>query len=289
MSPRHPPLESLRFLEACVRHGNFTRAAAELGVTPAAVSLRIRTLEAELSVALFVRSGPRLTPTEKGAALARPVAAGLKLIRGAVEDCRDAPEAVRISAAPTLANQWLAPRLARWHALAGAAPVRLDVTTELRPPGGFDLAIRTGDGDWPSLASTPLMQVSATPMLAPDLAARLRLTSPEDLAALPLLPHDDWPRWFALAGAGGAPLTYYPDDYPTHELDASAALAGAGVALLSPLFFADLIRQGRLLQPFAQILRGPARHHLLSRPGEDRPAVKRFAAWLIEQARSADD
>ena len=53
-----------------MRHGNFTRAAAELGVTPTAVSLRIRDLEAELGAELFHRSGPRIAATEAGAALA---------------------------------------------------------------------------------------------------------------------------------------------------------------------------------------------------------------------------
>ncbi|HWU79229.1 MAG TPA: LysR family transcriptional regulator, partial [Caulobacter sp.] len=57
MQRRLPPLESLRVFEACVRTASFTRAAVELGVTPSAVSLRIRDLEAEMGVALFHRAG----------------------------------------------------------------------------------------------------------------------------------------------------------------------------------------------------------------------------------------
>ena len=48
-----PPLESLRILEACVSAGSFARAAERLCLTPAAVSLRIRTLEADLGQSLF--------------------------------------------------------------------------------------------------------------------------------------------------------------------------------------------------------------------------------------------
>ena len=47
-----PPLDSLRILAVCVRHGNFSRAADELGITPTAVSQRIRALEAQIGVKL---------------------------------------------------------------------------------------------------------------------------------------------------------------------------------------------------------------------------------------------
>ncbi|MGO4129214.1 LysR substrate-binding domain-containing protein [Inquilinus sp. YAF38] len=284
MSKRLPAMDSLRFLEAGVRHANFTRAAAELGVTPAAVSLRIRDLEAELGVALFRRSGPTVTPTEAGAALAEHVARALGLLRAAVEDCRGAAEPLRVTAVPTFAMRWLTPRLAAYHALPDAVPIRLDVSAELRPAEGFDIAIRTGHGDWPGFEATALMPVEATPMLSPALEARVKLSSPADLAGLPLLPHDGWRRWFQEAGAEVPGLRFYADDYPTHELDAAAAIEGAGVALLSPLLFGALLRDGKLVQPFPHVIRGPAAHHALLQPGEARPAVLRFRGWLQEEA-----
>lgn len=280
MLKRLPALESLRVLEAGARHANFTRAAAELGVTPAAVSLRIRDLEAELGVKLFRRSGPIVIPTEAGAALAGRVAQALGLIRSAVEDCRGAAAPLRVTAVPTFAMRWLTPRLAAYHALPGAVPIELDVSAELRE--GFDITIRTGPGGWPGFEATALMPVEATPMLSPALAAGL--SSPADLAALPLLPHDGWRRWFREAGVEAPALRFYADDYPTHELDAAAAIEGAGVALLSPRLFGALLRDGKLVQPFPQVIRGPGAHYLLLRPGEARPAVLRFRDWLVEEA-----
>jgi LysR family glycine cleavage system transcriptional activator len=283
MSKRLPALDSLRFLEAGVRHANFTRAAAELGVTPAAVSLRIRDLEAELGVTLFRRSGPAVTPTEAGAALAGRMAQALGLIRSAVDDCRGAAEPLRVTAVPTFAMRWLTPRLAAYHALPDAVPIRLDVSAELRPADGFDIAIRTGHGDWPGFEATALMPVEATPMLSPALAAGL--SSPADLAGLPLLPHDGWRRWFQEAGVEVPGLRFYADDYPTHELDAAAAIEGAGVALLSPLLFGALLRDGKLVRPFPHVIRGPGAHHVLLQPGEARPMVLRFRDWLEDEAR----
>jgi LysR family glycine cleavage system transcriptional activator len=281
---RQPALESLRFLEACVRHGNFTRAAAELGVTPAAVSLRIRDLEADLGMSFFRRSGPRLAPTEAGRELARRVAEALRLVRAAVDECVAASRPLRVTAVPTFALRWLAPRLARYRAIRDAAPIELDVSIELRTLEAFDVAIRTGTGGWPELDATPLMPVEATPMLSPVLAAAGALDSPADLGLRQLLPHDDWPRWFREAGADISELIYSPDDYFLHELQATAAADSAGVALLSPVFFASMIEEGKLLQPFAHTIKGPKWHYLLLKVGEKRPAVLGFRDWLKKEA-----
>jgi LysR family glycine cleavage system transcriptional activator len=133
------------------------------------------------------------------------------------------------------------------------------------------------------------MPIEATPMLSPALAATAKLSSPADLATLPLLPHDGWQRWFHEAGVEAPGLRFYADDYPTHELDASAAIEGAGVALLSPWFFGPLLRDGKLVQPFPHIIRGPAAHHILLQPGEARPVVLRFRNWLRDEARRQMD
>ncbi|WP_082539563.1 MULTISPECIES: LysR substrate-binding domain-containing protein [unclassified Caulobacter] len=279
---RLPPLESLRVLEACVRTASFSRAAAELGVTPSAVSLRIRDLEAELGVALFHRSGPRVSATAAGQALAASLGEALALVRSAVETCVTEPPTLRLSAPPTFAARWLAPRLARYRDLPGAVSIQLDVSAEVRASHAFDLAIRTGLGDWPGLDAVRLMPIDATPMLSPGLLADMKLERPEHLAALPLLPHADWPRWFAEAGVSPPALRFVSTDYPTQELDASAALDGAGVALLSPTLFAPLLAQGALVRPFARAIEGPASHYLLSHPGEARTAVLDFVKWLRE-------
>ena len=88
MADRFPSLESLRFFEASARHGNFSRAAGELGVTPTAVSLRIRNLELDLKTRLFTRAGPRISLTKAGAELAGRMGEILTLTRSAVEACR---------------------------------------------------------------------------------------------------------------------------------------------------------------------------------------------------------
>ena len=280
MRKRLPPLESLRILESCVRHGSFTRAADELGVTAAAVSLRIRNLEAELGIRLFERSGPRLQATAVAITLAGQIDDALRVMHSAVAACRGRTQRLRVTATPSFASRWLAPRLARYHQRADAVPVQIDCSAEQRSSGDFDVAIRTGLGAWPDFTVTRLLPVESTPMLSPSLASTVKLSSPADLAKLPLLAHDDWPRWFHHAGVRVSRLRFCADEYPTHELDAAAAIEGAGVALLSPTLFASALRDGKLVQPFREVVAGPRWHYLLLNPAAAGPAAQGFRAWL---------
>src|SRR5690349_12536009 len=104
MRKRLPALESLRVLECCVRLGSFTRAADEIGVTAAAVSLRIRNLEAELGARLFERSGPRLQATAAAITLAARVGIALSDVHAAVAVCRGDRQTLRVTAPPSFAS-----------------------------------------------------------------------------------------------------------------------------------------------------------------------------------------
>jgi LysR family transcriptional regulator, glycine cleavage system transcriptional activator len=285
MRKRLPALESLRVLECCVRLGSFTRAADEIGVTAAAVSLRIRNLEAEMNTRLFERSGPRLQATGAAITLAARVAAALSDMHAAVAVCRGDTQTLRVTAPPSFASRWLAPRLAGYHQRADAVPIQIDCSAEVRASADFDVAIRTGVG--PESFSGRLLPVEATPMLSPSLAATVKLSSPADLAKLPLLPHDDWPRWFHHVGVRASRLRFCADEYPTHELDAAAAMEGTGVALLSPTLFASALREGKLVQPFPEVIAGPKWHFLLLNPAASVPAVQGFRAWLEAELRNS--
>lgn len=284
---KRPSLESLRILAECVRSGSFAAAAGTLFLTPAAVSLRIRTLEQELGKPLFVRRGPRATATDDAIALATRIDRALGEIDLALEAFHHARPVIRITAPPTFASRWLAPRVERYQADNPAVAIELDVSTDLRSRNGFDIAVRTGSGPWPGWTSHPLFPVDLTPMLQPDLAARHRLVRPSDLERLILLPHPDWPRWLREAGApDGDRFRFGAVDYPSHELNADSALAGRGVALLPRSLFEPMLDDGRLVAPFAHALVDADWHFALLREEEARPGPADFVAWLLSQARS---
>ena len=129
---KRPSLESLRILAACVRSGSFAAAAETLFLTPAAVSLRIRTLEQDLGTPLFVRRGPRATATEEAIALAMRIDRALGEIDLALEAFHHPRPLIRITAPPTFAARWLAPRLEQYQAAHPDLAIELDVSTDLR-------------------------------------------------------------------------------------------------------------------------------------------------------------
>jgi hypothetical protein len=61
-----PSLTSLNTFDACARHGSFTAAASELGVTLGAVSRQVKGLEAELDCPLFLRHHRGVELTREG-------------------------------------------------------------------------------------------------------------------------------------------------------------------------------------------------------------------------------
>ncbi|HLS19817.1 MAG TPA: LysR family transcriptional regulator, partial [Paracoccaceae bacterium] len=71
------PLQWLRSFESAARHRSFSAAAAELGLTPAAISHQIRSLESELGFKLFERLARRVELTEIGQAYLPSVSTAL--------------------------------------------------------------------------------------------------------------------------------------------------------------------------------------------------------------------
>ena len=289
MTQRLPPLESLRFFEACARHGNFTQAATELAVTPAAVSLRIRNLETALGQVLFERNGPRIALTDIGLKLSFRMAEIMSLLRIAVQESKGAVETIRVTAAPTFAARFLVPRLASYEAEEGAASIQLSASTELEPNARFDVAVRSGRGGWPGLKPVAKFPIEVTPMFSPSIGLANAFAEPEDILTLPLLPDEGWARWFEEAGIDGAKARFAAVSYPSQDLAATAAAAGAGVALISPALFEPLLRDGVLIQPFAHVCTRPDAYHLLVHSGEARPSVLRFCEWLCAAAQGVGE
>lgn len=275
-----PPLESLRVLAACVRHRSFSRAAKDLGLTPAAVSLRMRDLQAQLGVTLFHRHGPRLTVTDQATMLAEKIDSAISVIQSAIDRCRSMQPALRVTCAPTFASRWLVPRLEQYHASPGAQPITLDATAALLPAGQFDVAIRSGIGPWPGLASVELLPELGTPMMSPTLIGEDRQVSLARLLELPLIVDVRWSEWFARAGLPNATPRFVATRFPTYELEALAAVRGVGVALLSPVLFGELCQQGALIAPFETVVEGPNRYWALWPAGSPAP---HFVEWLRRQ------
>ena len=312
MPERMPPLNALKAFEAAARHASFRKAANELNVSPAAISHQIKNLEAYLGVQLFHRQSRTTRLSEAGQAALPLLRDGFGRLAEAVQQMReeDRPQALRVSAPPSLAAKWLVPRLSGYAALNPGLDIRLSATATLIDDGaspapvnaGFreeeaDLAIRFGEGDWPGCRVEKLMDVSALPLCSPRLLeGRRALRRPDDLRHHTLL-HDDtdyagrpeWRAWLAAAGVSGIDAARGPR-FNQAALALDAAAEGQGVALtLEPLARADLAA-GRLAAPFEVRLRLRPAYYLVCPEGaEEQPATAAFRLWLLAEARGEAD
>ena len=290
-----PPLSAVRVFEAAARLGSFTRAAAELGMTQAAVSYQIKVLEERVGAPLFLRTPRHVVLTDAGRRLSPAVSAAFDALRAAFDAFRDEADGgvLTVSCIHTLAANWLAPRLGSFGAAHPGLSVQLNSDNRLADFAReeLDVAVRSGRGDWPGLAAHALFPVRFTPLCSPDLQARLGpAEAPADLLGWPLLSSDDpwWVLWLRSAGvsipAGLAARQGLRFD--SQRMDGTAALAGQGLAILTPALWAEDLASGRLVQPFP-LVADDGRHYWLVYPEARRGSrkIRLFRDWLLAEVR----
>lgn len=284
-----PPLAAVRVFEAAARHQSFTRAAAELGMTQAAVSYQVKLLEERLGVPLFLRARRRVQLTDNGRRAASLVTAGLDQIADAFAGLIADNEAVlTISATQTFASEWLAPRLGRFQLPRPELAVRLLTQNQIIDfaQEEVDVGIRTGADctAWAGLRCHFLFRLHGTPLVAPSFLAKHDISQPADLLHVPrITPGDEWwDAWFAEAGvpapakaAGGIRLD-------TQSMEGYAAMSDAGAAMLTPLLWRGAAANGALVQLFPTIMLDP-RAYWLVYPEYKRLQLKvaAFRDWLL--------
>ncbi|MEJ6395696.1 transcriptional regulator GcvA [Gymnodinialimonas sp. 2305UL16-5] len=297
MSDRLPPLTALRAFDAAARHMSFAKAAAELNVTPAALSFQIKSLEEHLGAPLFRRLNRAVELTDAGTALAPGAADGFTALAAAWRAARRTVDqsTLTVTAGPAFTAKWLAPRLFAFAQDHPGIELRFSATLRVMDfsRDDVDVAIRFGyPKNEPGLYTQPIISEWMTPMMTPDLAAQYQ--TPADLARAPLLHQDDirfldpavdWPAWFRAAKlpprfAAGARFSQ-----ADHALD--AAQAGGGVVLGRISLAERALREGRLVIPYPIALSTEARYTFVCPEGaETRPQVKAFRDWVQAETAS---
>src|SRR5918995_1110597 len=194
MPSKLPPMSAIRVFEAAARHQSFTRAAEELGMTQAAVSYQIRMLEDRVGTPLFTRLPRQVVLTAKGRQLAPAVTEAFEALRDAFSGLEETVQSVlSITTLTTFASAWLVPRLGRFQQLHPDIAVQIDVSTQIvdLTQSDFDIAVRSGTGEWPGLEAQFLFPSHFTPVGSPDLLRSADLREPADLLKLPILTPSD--------------------------------------------------------------------------------------------------
>jgi LysR family transcriptional regulator, glycine cleavage system transcriptional activator len=298
---RLPPLNALRSYEAAARHRSFTKAAEELGVTPAAVSFQVRMLEDYVGVALLQRVNRQLVLTDAGEAC-------LPGIRGAFESLTASIDAISVagrsgvltvSVAPSFASKWLLPRLHFFQEAHPDIDVRVSASMQLADfaSGEVDLAIRYGTGRHPGLVSEQILAESVIPVCSPKLLECADpLRSPDDIRFHTLL-HDDspdedescptWEMWLNAAGVQGIDATRGPR-FDQSSMVLEAAALGRGIALAKSTLAAMDLAEGRLIKPFELSFPVEFAYYVVYPDSKTvMPKVGVFICWLKEQADAA--
>lgn len=283
-----PPLSALRAFCAYTETRSVSAAGALLNVSHAAISQQMRALEAHLGVALLDRSGRQLSLTPEGESLGRCLIGAFGDISQTVDGLTgaDATRPLQISVTPTFAAGWLMPRLSLFRELHPDIGLMIDPSAQVQPlePGGFDLALRYGNGSWPGLEAEPLIDSPIVVVAAPELVGDQEITSPTELRDyhwLQELGTSEATDWFTENGVdrdAGRGFTALPGN-----MMLEAARAGQGVAIVAGVFVEPDIRAGRLRKLFEDTRKKG--YHIVTRPGVPRPPLKAFMTWLRREAR----
>lgn len=290
MSRRNlPPLAALRAFDAAARHGSFTLASEELGLTQAAVSYHIKILEERLGRQLFERSSKGVRLTETGRQFAVDVIAAMDALSEAYSSTAGfARQTLSINAIPTFATKYLTTAIQAFKRRYPKIDVRLEISENYVPADSIeaDVSIRLGKGKWPGMGKKFLFQANFTPMASPDLVkSASRLSRPSDICRLPCLSPGDprWQVWYDAAGVEDR--RQIPDrslHYGTQVIEAQAAAEGHGVAMLTPAFFSRELESGVLVQPF-DILGNDGNGYWLLYPkslsGTEK--IRAFRTWIL--------
>ncbi|CUH77913.1 LysR family transcriptional regulator [Tropicibacter naphthalenivorans] len=282
-----PPLSALRAFAAYAQTRSVTQAGDALNVSHAAISQQIRALESHLGHALLDRSKRQATLTPEGETLARALLEGFGTMIQVAEALTgaDATRPLQVSTTPTLAAAWLMPRLARFREKHPDISLMIDPSAKVQPlePGGIDVSIRYGSGDWPGLTSEFFLASPVAVVAAPSLVGTAEITSPSQLLDyhwMQELGTNEATEWFTLHGIERA-ATRGTSAMPGN-LMIEAARQGQGVAIVARLFAEPDIQAGRLRVLFEDDRKNG--YHIVTRPGVPRPPLKAFLAWLRREA-----
>ncbi|MBG1232520.1 transcriptional regulator GcvA [Aestuariivirga litoralis] len=296
-----PPLNALRAFESAARNVSVSLAAAELGVSPAAISHQIRLFEDFIGLPVLERSGRGIALTDAGRAALLPIQAGFAQFHNAMDaiDALGETGTLNVSVAPSFAAKWLLPRLRDFEALYPQIDVNVSASVQLVDftRDSVDIAIRYGGGSYPELHAERLLSESVYAVCSPALLKNGRpLKSLADLAGQTLL-HDDspdndpscpgWDHWLRAAGRTEIDFTRGPR-FNQASLVLEAAILGRGIALAKSTLAEADIKAGRLVRLFSTEVPVTFAYYVVAPKSKlNLPKVSFFRDWLRSQVESS--
>jgi LysR family glycine cleavage system transcriptional activator len=311
VSRKLPPLNALKAFEASARLGSFVLAAAELNVSPSAISQHIKKLEDFYGRQLFIRHNNQLLLTD----IARTVhAASSQMMNGLAELTEQllggpVRSNLIVSLLPSLGVRWLNRRLPQF--LDAHPEARLDLRLEEDPVDFFrnriDVRICYGEHLYPEFVTVPFKRDRVTAMCQPDLVAHANhdpsapYSMGDDALGDDALIHVAWragfssyPTWSAWFASQG--ITRHPRRELGHTTDTSSvgidlACSGRGIVLGQEMLAESELAAGNLVTPYPHWMPLQYDYCVVHAESNKRNRiVEAFVEWLVAGApRSLSD
>jgi len=280
-----PSLNSLKVFAVVAETRSLSAAGRELNVTHAAVSQQVRSLENFMGLQLVAREGRGVALTPEGEQLYSGLSGGFETIREAVDALLkdDTARPLNITMTPSFAVSWLMPRINDFRLQYPDIELMLNPTAEVieLKPGGVDLAIRFGGGNWPGLESELLLPTNFAVVGANCLIGDKVIETPEDIIEFPWLQEygtNELAMWMEEQGVvpkGKLNITHLPG-YRVLE----GLRRGDGISATAMAFIEPDIASGSLRVLFEDTVRQGTGDYMLTRPGVIRPPLKKLMTWL---------
>ncbi len=298
---RDSHLKATEYFEVVARLGTVTKAAAELGVSPSAVSQQLRLLEDQFGVKLFRREKRRLVLTLDGDRLFQTTTQAFSAIRNARNAIARQRETRNLTmrVSPSFGVRWLGPRIGEFAAENQDWNIRLDATPDFSAfdTEAVDLDLRYGLGGWTGLTVDCVLHDLVLPMCSPDYLTQLQQISGdprEQIGAARLIDSVKalyrWDLWLAANRIDLGDLEY-PFRFDRSSMSIELAKQGGGVALDSVTQCLPELRRGELvpLSTSFEVIDFPAYWFVCPPRHLNRRIVNRFASWLKRKATEHDD
>jgi LysR family transcriptional regulator, glycine cleavage system transcriptional activator len=289
MMRRLPPLRSLEAFLRVAKLGSAKAAAGELGLSPPALSRRIKSLEDFIGKPLFDRRAQAMVINTDGEALLAAIEPAMDAMAEAVEELagRGGEYRLRLGVLPLFGTQRLIPRLPELRKAFPKLHIDVDTSGHAENLLGdvVDAAIIIAAEVDPKLYSVRLDRNVVYAIASEEWARTQRIERPEDLSKHTVMVHSDMPLiWDAWRDASGLPRLKPAaiDHIDSGPLMLEAAANGLGVAIMHGSHFSDA-RDPRLTRLFDMEVESPYSYWFVCRPRAlKQRAVKIFHDWLIK-------
>lgn len=293
-------LTALRALEATLRTGNFRSAAAELGVTSAAVGQQVSKLEDYVGRKLFVRTTAGVEPTAQARRIAERLTAGFLSISEVLDGlkAKRPKNRLAISMSQTTAEKWLCPRLSKFYSLGVTGDFRIDTMDRFVNlyTDDFDLAIRFGPAPPDDHDDVHLFNEYVLPVCTPAFAKEHALGRDNlDLSNIPVLHMYEWtvdPDWLDWEEWGKRYGIESVDSkrglrYSEMSFGLQAAISGNGLILSGFTEAHIALMDGRLVAPFGPkfVTKTSFAYRLVCARGHHKSNLQQtFETWILGEA-----